>query len=148
MDDWHDLGEFVEDELEEMVVDIKTRASKSFLKKITTPSNSPEDSGNTAVDSGNLMASTYVSLDNPSDEVNSSFDTEGTTTYRKGMSVVKKAKAWQSIFIENNARGEDWITGETVFYAVKADTEGWTYTKPYYFFTNAYMQMSADVEDM
>lgn len=148
MDDWNDLADFAEDMIEEMVVDLKTKAADSFMSTITIPSDSPEDSGITPVLSGRLMANTRVSINSPLSGSVEIFDDEGDSTYSKGMSVAKRAKAWDNIYIQNAVEGEDTHSGGVNPYWKNAEITGWKHVGAYKFFTKAYMQMSADVEDM
>jgi phosphatidate phosphatase APP1 len=141
MDGWDDLSEFAEELVEDMVVDVKNVAVESFMKNITQPISSYGEDGVTPVLEGKLMANTVVSIGKPDTRVRNETDEEGYTTYWKGVETGREAKAWQKIYIQNNAESEG------RYYAANADYLGWKYTPAYHFFTDSYFVMTTTVED-
>ena len=148
MNDWNDLADFAEELIEDMVVEVKTKAVESFMRTVTIPSIDPSDSGITPVLSGRLMANTRVSINNPLEGSVDIYDEDGDTTYNKGVAVAKKAKAWDKIYIQNAVEGEDSNTGDMNPYWKNAEYKGWKVVGAYKFFTKSYFQMASDIEDM
>lgn len=142
MDGWDDLSEFAEEIVEDMVVDVKNQAVKAFMGNITQPISSYGEDGVTPVLEGKLMANTIVSIGSPDTAVRNITDEEGYTTYLKGVETARDAKAWQKIYIQNNAESEG------RYYAANADYLGWRVTPAYHFFTDSYFVMITKVEDL
>lgn len=136
MNDWDDIDDWVEEEIEDLVKQAKDEAGKVFLTSVTSPTNFNVGTeaygmgGNTPVRSGNLMANTEVGINSEPDGTNSSKDKEGINTFQKGASKIKAAKAWDKIYFVNDTP-----------YNIQAEFSGWVKTKPYRYWELSYNDM-------
>lgn len=136
MNGWDDLEEWVEEEIESLVKEVKTEAGDVFLTSVTSPTNFNVGTegygmgGNTPVRTGNLMANTEVGVNSPPDGTNKSVDESGIDTYRRGVATVKSAGAWSNIYFVNNTP-----------YNIQAEFTGWSKTKPYRYWLLSYNDM-------
>lgn len=141
--DFLDLVSFVDDMVEEIVVEERRFAVDTFMKAVTRPTNNAlHEKGKTPVLSGKLMANTVLSvgrIDNKSYEI---VDEDGNATYLKAMSKLGTAPAYSKIHIQNNAKG----TGTKKNYSTLADYLGWANTPAYQFFTLSEHKMYNEVE--
>lgn len=138
MSGWDDLEEWFDEIVDDELKAAKTEAGEVFLKNVTSPTSQHSgmkhsgSSGLTPVFSGNLMANTEVGVNSAPDGTNSVEDEDGEDTYRKGLSKVKSAEAWDTIYIVNATE-----------YNIEAEFTGWEFegkptTKPYRYWQLSY----------
>lgn len=136
MNGWDDLDEWFDEIVEDELKAAKTQAGDAFLKAVTSPTNQyPQtkhygSGGITPVLEGNLMANTEVGVNVKPDGVNSEEDEDGDNTYRKGISKVKSANAWDTIYVVNATE-----------YNIEAEFSGWSKGKPYRYWQLSYNNM-------
>lgn len=141
--DFLDLVSFVDDMVEDIVVEERRFAVDTFMKAVTRPTNNLlGETGKTPVLSGKLMANTVLSvgrIDNKSYEIE---DEHGDDTYLKAMLKLGTAPAYSKIHIQNNAKDTDTKKN----YSTLADYLGWANTPAYQFFTLSEHKMYNEVE--
>lgn len=117
-----DFSDVIED-IKQEVINARKEVVSDFMEYITKPY--PE--GSTPVDTGQLMANTFVT-DNLSDNsTTQQTDKYGDDTYTRAMLKLSTIPFDRPVYIVNN-----------LDYAVNAESAGWARTEPYYFFSNAY----------
>lgn len=141
MNDWDDLDQWVDEEIEKELVRAKTEAADIFLTSVTSPTNqNPKKAaygagGNTPVLTGDLIANTEVGINTAPDGKNSSEDPDGMSTYMKGKAQIRRAKAYDTIYFVN-----------ATDYNIQAEFEGWSYTKPYRYWQLSYNDMLESIK--
>lgn len=136
---WGDLGKDILDLSEKITKEAKADAAESVLDNITSRLSKKEyHTGKTPVDSGNLLANTIVTVGSPTSATNDDTDTTGATTYLNGVTQIKRAGVWDTIYIQNNT-DYNWY----------AEFEGWEYTNvrvpAYHYFRTAIESTMTDM---
>ena len=114
-DDWSDLSDWGMQEIEKEYKQARKKIVNDFMSVVTEPTGkNSRGSGITPVDSGTLMANTFLTVDSPSGRELNATDKGGSNTYTRAMNKLSQAPLYSDIYIQNN-----------LDYAELADTKGW-----------------------
>lgn len=115
----------------DFVVEARYQAVYAMLDGVSTyaPVSSDKPEWKTAL-SGNLLGNTMVTIGAPTEATNDTVDPLRTKALFNGISVLKKAKGFETVWVQNNTE-----------YNLQAEHEGWFFTPAYHYWDKSFNEV-------